>query len=316
MSGSAEGAAGAWGAFQRPVYRGDFPDPSILVSGGTYWAYGTGTAGKNLQVMSSTDLLHWAAPSDPLPELPAWASPGRTWAPAVIEIGGTFVMYYTVHGTDPDMQCVSVATSPIPAGPFVDGSTGPMICQTVDGGSIDPRPYRDPVSGRLYLFWKSDNNSIGRPTHLWAQELAPDGLVPAPGSSPVLLLSESLPWQIPSVEGPAVLRANSTYYLFYAANRYDSADAGIGYATSRSVLGRYHNRSVAEPWLGTRGNAKGAQGPSFFTDRSGATRMAFAAWEGPAGYRNGGVRSMWIATVSFGRISELTSGLIGRPRVE
>lgn len=306
--------AGA-GGFQRPVYAGDFPDPSILVTAQAYWAYGTGTAGTNLQVMTSTDLEDWTAPSDPLPELPAWASPGRTWAPAVMELGGTFVMYYTVRDTSIDVQSVSVATATTPGGPFVDHSSGPMICQSSDGGSIDPRPYRDPVSGRLFLFWKSDENSIGRPTHLWAQELDPDGMGLAAGSTPALLLSESLPWQVPSVEGPAVLRANDTYYLFYAANSFNSANSGIGYATSRSLLGPYRNRCWVGPWLGSRGNAKGAQGPSFFTDRSGATRMAFAAWNGKAGYRNGGVRSMWIATLSFGRLSRLSSGRIGQPSV-
>lgn len=301
------------GAFQAPVYAGDFPDPSVIVSDDTYWAYGTGSAGLNLQVMSSADLIHWTAPSDPLPELPGWASPGRTWAPGVIQLGGTFVMYYTVRDTALGIQCLSVATSDTPAGPFRDGSSAPFICQAANGGSIDPQPYRDPVSGRLYLFWKSDDNAIGQNTHLWAQELARDGLSLAPGSQPSLLLSESLPWQSPSVEGPAVLRFGEVYYLFYGANNYDTASSGIGYATSRSILGPYRNRSLVGPWLGTRGNAQGPQGPSLFTDGSGATRLAFAAWNGKVGYRRGGARSLWIATISFGLLNRLTAGLIGPP---
>jgi hypothetical protein len=42
-----------------------------------------------------------------------------------------------------------------------------------------------------------------------------------------------------------------------------------------------------------------------FTDASGSTRMAFAAWYGTVGYENGGARSLWIGTLSF--------GLLGRP---
>ena len=36
-----------------------------------------------------------------------------------------------------------------------------------------------------------------------------------------------------------------------------------------------------------------------FTDSSGGTRMAFAAWYGVVGYQNGGSRSLWIGTLSF-----------------
>ena len=53
------------------------------------------------------------------------------------------------------------------------------------------------------------------------------------------------------------------------------------------------------PWLGTRGNAQGPQGPCVFTDASGVTRMAFAAWYGTVGYENGGARSMWIGTIGY-----------------
>jgi hypothetical protein len=36
-----------------------------------------------------------------------------------------------------------------------------------------------------------------------------------------------------------------------------------------------------------------------FTDSGGTTRMAFAAWSGPVGYQNGGVRALWIGTLGF-----------------
>jgi hypothetical protein len=42
-----------------------------------------------------------------------------------------------------------------------------------------------------------------------------------------------------------------------------------------------------------------------FTDASGTTRMAFAAWYGKVGYENGGSRSLWIGTLSY--------GLLGKP---
>ena len=210
-------------------------------------------------------------------------------------------MYYTVSDTGLAMQCISVATSSTPGGPFVDRSTGPLVCQTATGGSIDPNPFLDPVSGGLYLTWKSDDNSIGQKTHIWGQGVAPTGLTLAAGSSPSLLLTESASWQYPTVEGPTLIRNSGTYYLFYGANSYNSCHSGIGYATSASLLGGYTNRSRYGPWLGTTGNTQGPQGPTVFKDATGATRMAFAAWSGPVGYQNGGARSLWIATLGFGR---------------
>jgi beta-xylosidase len=112
-------------------------------------------------------------------------------------------------------------------------------------------------------------------------------------------LTESAAWQTPTVEGPTIIRHGGRYYLFYSANMYNTAQSGIGYATSRSLLGTYTNKSVAGPWLGTSGNAQGPQGPAVFTDSSGATRMAFAAWYGIVGYQNRGARSLWLGYLSF-----------------
>jgi beta-xylosidase len=301
MMATNSAAYGASSAFSAPVYAGDFPDPSVVLVNGTYWAYATGSAGKNLQVMSSTDLSTWSPPADPLPALPSWALAGRTWAPGVVQRGSTFLMYYTVHDKNLNRQCISVATSSIPAGPFHDSSTGPLICQSINGGSIDANPYVDPATGRLYLLWKSDDNSLGsgHPTHIWGQQLAADGMTLARGTSPALLLTESAAWQAPAVEGPAVILHGGRYYFFYGANNYDTASSGIGYATSTSLLGRYTNKSTSGPWVGTSGSAQGPQGPAIFTDASGATRMAFAAWYGTVGYENGGGRSLWIGNLGF-----------------
>lgn len=298
-------ARAASSAFTTPAYAGDFPDPTILLSGGTYWAYSTGRSGRNLQVMSSSDLHGWSAPADPLPILPYWASSGRTWAPTVIQVGAQFVMYYTVRDASLGMECLSVATSLAPGASFVDDSTGPLVCQTANGGSIDPNAYLDPSSGRRYLFWKSDDNAIGKSTHIWGQQLAPDGVGFQSGTSPSLVLTQSAPWQSPRMEGPAVVRKGSTYYLFYGANGFDTANSGVGYATSGSLLGAYRNQSRRGPWLHTTGNAKGPQGPMVFQDGSGQTRMAFAAWDGPVGYQNRGVRALWI-----GRLSISQSGAV------
>jgi beta-xylosidase len=301
IGAAAAPAYAASGPFDAPIYKGDFPDASVVLVNGTYWAYATGSAGLNLQAMSSPDLHTWSTPTDPLPTLPAWATPGRTWAPGALHRGGRFLLYYTVHDVALDQQCISVATSPTPGGSFADPSSRPLICQSAHGGSIDPNPYVDPASGNLYLLWKSDDNSLGsgHRTHIWGQQLAANGMALETGTTPALLFAESAPWQSPRVEGPTVVRHGGRYYLFYGANDFDTASSGIGYATSSSLLGRYANQSISGPWLGTRGNAQGPQGPWLFRDTSGATRMIFSAWYQKVGYENGGVRSLWIGTLGY-----------------
>ncbi len=284
-----------------PSYGGDFPDPHILVAGGVYYAYSTNVAGVNVPVMTSTDLTSWTATSEALPPLPGWASPGRTWAPTVVARGGKYVLYYTVTQTSTGRQCISAATAAVPSGPFADTSSGPLVCQLDRGGSIDPYVYTNP-GGSSYLLWKSDDNALGRRTSLWSRRLATSGVGFAPFTSPVRLLTQSAAWQAPVIEGPAMVKSGSTYFLFYGGNDWASANSAIGYATCSSPLGPCTDRSISAPWFATSASGTpplGPQGPSIFTDRTGQLRMGFAAWNGAVGYGQGGVRALWTARLSF-----------------
>lgn len=288
-------AAPAGAASAVPAYPGDFPDPFVLVVGTTYWAYSTGSAGRNLQVMSSADLKTWTAAADPLPALPAWAQPGFTWAPGVLSSGGTFLMYYTVRDAASGRQCISVASSTGPAGPFADTSSAPLVCQLTNSGSIDPTPFVAATGS--YLLWKSDDNARGQPTHLWAQELSPDGR--ALVGTRALLLTQDRAWQSPVVEGPSMIASGGLYYLFYGAGDWNSASAAIGYARCSTPLGPCTNKSTTGPWMSSHGAAVGPSGPAVFVDVAGSTRIAYHAWTGAVGYQNGGVRSMWVDGLRF-----------------
>src|SRR5687767_8901860 len=83
-----------------PVYREDFPDPHIIEHKGEYLAYSTNSAGINLPMASSRDLVAWTEVRDParpgkrydaMPVLASWVKEGRTWAPEVIEVGGRWL---------------------------------------------------------------------------------------------------------------------------------------------------------------------------------------------------------------------------------
>jgi beta-xylosidase len=278
----------------------DFPDPTILLDGGLYYAYSTNAAGHNIPVMTSSDLRTWSDPTDALPELPSWAHGGRTWAPAVVEVAGSYRMYYSPIHAASGRECISMATAETPLGPFHDTSTAPLVCQLNRGGSIDPYVFNDPTGS--YLIWKSEDNAIDRPTNIWARPLDPiTGLFTA-GSLTVRLLTSTAEWQEPSLEGPAMTVHDGIHYLFYGANDWATADSGIGYATCLSALGPCVDRTTAGPWMtGSRGGdaPHGPQGPTVFTDTSGTTRLAFAAWSGNVGYRIHGRRALWTAPLDY-----------------
>ncbi len=214
-------------AFKNPVYDRNFPDPFVLKVGKMYYAYATNGNGENVQTATSPDLVHWRPGPDALPKLGRWDFPGNTWAPEVLaRSDGTYVLYYTASsGT----QCIGRAVARKPQGPFVDSFPGPLVCQKGDGGSIDP----DPTGG--YLYWKNDGNSIGGPTHIWAQRLSADGLHLV-GRRRSIEQNDQV-WEGGVVEAPEMVRHDGRYYLFYSGGNYEDDSYAVGYATCAGPLG-------------------------------------------------------------------------------
>ncbi len=290
--------APARAASTAPSYQGDFPDPDVVNVAGTYYAFSTQVYLTNIPTMHSTDLVHWSPLTEALPQLPPWAAWGYTWAPSVVQTGpSSFVMYYTVRDAAVTRQCITVATSNAPTGPFVDNSSGPLVCQLDHGGSIDPSAFVD-ASGARYLVWKSDDGAIPAPSHLFAQAVSPDGL--SLTGAPAQLLNADQPWEAGVIEGPDMVLSGGTYYLLYGGNHWDQSTAAIGYATCNGPLGPCTKVTTSGPWMSSHGSAVGPSGPTVFTDASGNSQLAYHAWTGGPGYPNGGVRSLWIDEVSFG----------------
>ncbi len=287
-----------------PVDPRDFPDPFVLNAGGTYFAFATNAGATNVQVMSSTDLERWHTEPDGLPNLPAWAVRGFTWAPSVLPRAGGYVLYYSVRERNDGRQALSRGYSSKPGGPYVDGSSGPLIYQQALGGSIDASPFVD-VDGRAYLVWKADSNSIGQASSLWIQAVDDDGLTMT--GTPVRLLGYDAPWENPLIEGPSLVFARGIYYLFYSANWWNTNRYAIGFATSGNLLGPYTKVTTRAPWFSSDGAVAGPGGQEWFTDAAGQWRMAYHGWQ-PAqvGYP-AGARSLRLATVSFAAGSPVAS---------
>lgn len=279
------------------AYDGDFPDPEVIRVGDEYYAYATQAGSTNVQLLTSPDMAGWQHLGDALPSLPGWAGSGFTWAPAVLRRDAGFVLYYTVREPGSGRQCISLATADGAGGPFVDTSAQPLIFQLDRGGSIDPCAFTD-GDGTPYLLWKSDDNALNRPTSLWGQGLAADSLSLV--GDPVELLRQDQGWEAPLIEGPAMWLSGSTYFLFYSANWWESADYAIGYGTGPSPLGPFEKVTRSGPWVASHGDEAGPGGPSLFTDPESRPHMAYHAWTpGTVGYAQGGARSLRIHPLDF-----------------
>ncbi len=279
----------------------DFADPFVLGTASGWYGYSTNGGGGHVQLIRSTDLRRWEWLGEALPTLPAWADRNRTWAPAVLPRAGGYVLYYTVRHRDSGHQCLSLATSARPGGPFVDTSAAPFLCQHELGGSIDASPVLD-AFGHPYLVWKSEGETVGGRAALWSAPLTDDGRALA--AAPTRLLAAERRWEGRTIEGPSLVRVGSGYSLFYSANSWNSGAYGIGHASCATPVGPCRRTSDG-PVLTGLGRASGTGGPEalWIGDR---LHLAFHAWTAPdIGYPNR--RKLHLRAVDF--------GLFGRPTI-
>jgi beta-xylosidase len=323
-SGSAAAAATPGeGEFMNPVLR-NFPDPDVLASEDMFYAYATTNflagsgSGSHIQVARSADLVEWERLPSALPELASWsgltplfrATPhSATWAPDVTQIGERFVMYYTTPALDiprPDgrpSQCLSVAVADAPEGPFVDASSGPLVCQADLGGSIDGQYFLD-EDGRHYLVWKNDGNCCGQPTNFWLQELTEDGTGVVGDAVQLEGLTNDKAWEGRVIESPQVWIDDGRYYMFFSGNDFASGSYAVGYATADTLQGPYTDAEenpilftdfTTAPELGLAG--PGHQG--IFTDADGDVWIAYHAWDNTAIGNDSVGRHLWLDELLF-----------------
>lgn len=257
------------GFYQNPLYTGAaMPDPFVLDNGGLhddYWAYGTGD---RFPMLHSTDLVNWTPVGTAMTARPNWVTTApdwHPWGPSVMSSnqpcpgatsGGCYIMYYTGLSAQLNVNCVAVATSPSPGGPFVDqgpldlvsGATPgqPLGCGDASGlGNIDPSPFID-TTGQPYLYVSTtDSCAAGSCSHAPTISVIPlttDYLHAAAARIPLFTGTpgswEAAGSSVPNVEGPAMELHNGTYYLLYSGGNYGAA-YGMGYATSSSPTGPF-----------------------------------------------------------------------------
>ena len=280
------------------AYDQNFPDPAVVWDGSQYWAYATSTGGSLLPAMSSTDLETWTprpaySPnpynsdpyfSDAFPVPPKWSLGGTSrvdkaqWAPGVVRLGDSWVAYTSWEVT-PGRRCISAARASSPAGPFVDSSSAPLVCDPDPAGSIDPQPFVD-TNGKPYLMWKATGVVGAQPTRIRAQALSANGLSFAPGSTSVAILETELPWDGNSIENPSMVRYAGSYWLIYSGNEWASGDYRMGQARCAGPLGPCQ-RTSDQPLFGNSASDLGPGGGALFVDADGRLRVAYHVWNAP-----------------------------------
>jgi beta-xylosidase len=295
---SATGAASAADTPFAPVLSSEFADPFVLTLDDGWVAYATNDSAKvNVPMAVSTNLADWQrvpgadgkGRRDAMPELPAWAKKGWTWAPEVLKADKGYILYFTARDRDSDRQCVGAATSANPLGPFA-AAAAPIVCQKDLGGTIDADPFRD-SDGQLYLYFKNDGNAVRKPAQIWVQKLSADGLSVSGAATP--LLKADTDWENGVVEAPSMVRHDGRYYLFYSASYFGwNADQrlspyAMGYATCAGPVGPCTDapeNPILHSFSGKEGCISGPGHQAVF-EAAGRSFIAFHAWAATPGCR-------------------------------
>ena len=301
-----------------PAFSADAPDPDVMRAGSTYYAYTTGTTwGNHIGVLESSrpdggfhTVTGTSWGSTALGTVPGWQQVDTQTSPGVFYWAGHYVMFYDALAQSSGLYCISVATSASPQGPFIDGSGGPLICQWLLGGSVDPAPFVDP-SGHAWLYWKSNGGASSVAAHLWVAALGGDGTTLA--SAPTDVMDQDMvshPWES-TIENPSMVYAQGSYFLFFAGGGWQSRGYAEGYAVCAGPIGPC-TQPTSGPVLTSYGTAAGPGAGNAYPDASGNLWLSYAAWSaGCTSYACGGRRQLYVAPLTL-LPGPINAAIVGR----
>jgi hypothetical protein len=297
-----------------PALALDAPDPDVVLAGGSFYAFTTGTTWGNqiaiATTSSSNPALGWstlsggqfgssafAANGDAAP--PArWEVNNTPTSPGVFQFAGQWIMFYDAEDLATGLYCISVATAQSVTGPYTDTSSGPLVCQASLGGSIDPEPFIDPATGDPYLIWKSNDGSSAAASTVWSQPLGGSG-VSLTGSATAIftIASASYSWQT-TTDDPSMVDAGGSYYLFFTGGDYLSSYYPVGYVVCSGPSGPCAQDEPSDPILSTAG---GSGGGNVFADADGNWWISYQTWTPSSctNYGCGGKRELYVAPISL-----------------
>lgn len=218
--------------YSNPVTTNSMPDPSVVrADDGWYYAYGTA---KNVSIMKSANLVDWEYVGTAFTDdtRPSFEPGAGIWAPDVTQVGGKYVMYYSMSVWGGEWTCgIGCAVADSPEGPFVD--KGKLFRSNEIGVKNSIDPFYIEENGCKYLFWGSFRG-------IYHVRLTDDGLGVMPGEEPVLVAGTAY-------EGTYIHRHEGKYYFFASIG---SCCEGTK-STYKTVVGR--SDSLFGPYVDREG---------------------------------------------------------------
>ena len=226
-------------------YTPEIADPSIVDGqNGYYYIVST-----DRRMLRSEDLVSWEVISEAYIDVPTWGEglyenpgPKYVWAPDLMKIGDTWVLYYSMSGTEQPYG-VGIATSKDVEGPYVD--QGKLFDYKEIGidNAIDPQQFLD-SDGSLYLV-------CGSYQGVYLLELNEDGQSLVNGVAyqkehKTLIAGKPGEWDSNTYEGGYIIKKDNKYYFFgskgYAVDK-EKSNYEVYCGVSDSVYGPYRDHN-------------------------------------------------------------------------
>ncbi|CAJ2500064.1 Uu.00g029170.m01.CDS01 [Anthostomella pinea] len=268
-----------------PFLAPNFPDPSLLKVGNTYYSFAT-HPGKDVQMAKSTDFSSkWDRVSEPqileIDQAP-WAGKAKSgsyeiWAPDVGQQqhgSKKYIMYFAaLDKENTENHCIGAATSSSITGPYTP-STTPLDCDRKQAGVMDPAFFRDPGTKKTYLVYKTEipaeYNSLSI-RELSSADDGSEGLEWPDRSAATQLVKVNSPAGFSdgnNIEDPFLFKHKDTYFLLFSTHFTGDGTYNVEYAHSSTVDGDYTR--VKDPLFSTGmmgcDNIIGPGGASFVVD--------------------------------------------------
>ncbi|MBD8490049.1 family 43 glycosylhydrolase [Echinicola sp. CAU 1574] len=224
---------------ENPVIRGEFPDPSVIQVGDTYYACGTSNDWAPIYpIYSSADLENWEFETYVFMEAPDWTM-GSFWAPELYYKDGTFYCYYTAKRKD-GISCIGVASTQDISQGFEDHGV------LIEWGSESIDAFVNEVEGQLYVTWKAYGLNPDKPIQILGSKLSDNGLQ-LEGEVFEVVTAEAETWERGGIEGQSIVQHGGDLYLLYsgAACCGGGCDYKVGVARAKQMEG---------PWEKYAGN--------------------------------------------------------------
>ena len=260
---------------RNPIVSVNCPDPAAFVDDDQLWLVCTTNDDRDpdkFPLRRSLDIETWIDAGHVFPrgELPTWAR-NDFWAPEIHRHGEGFICYFTARDLTGTL-CLGAARADRVDGPWHD--IGQPLLRDETMGMIDA--HRHDEGAKPWLIWKADGNAFAdpKPTPLFAQQLAEDGVTLI--GRRVEILTNDLPWEGALVEGPWIVRRPDAFYMFYAANVFNSRHYATGVARAQRLEGPFEK--LGDPILSSNDQGWGPGHGCAITFR-GRDLFIYHAWD-------------------------------------